>query len=133
MCCCTISSDTSWPTLLSRIESISVAHQLYKDVQFSSTRLSLDPKTYLPDLENEVKMSGDDILDHAHQLGLIVGLGHLGDTVERQDIDVLLNSAPETFNLFALALKELQDDPNWDTEWMSWFQIAGKSSRLLAM
>lgn len=119
--------------MLSRIESISVAHQLYKDVQFSSTRLSLDPKTYLPDLENEVKMSGDDILDHAHQLGLIVGLGHLGDTVERQDIDVLLNSAPETFNLFALALKELQDDPNWDTEWMSWFQIAGKSSRLLAM
>jgi hypothetical protein len=63
-------------------------------------------------------------LEQANKDGLIIGLGHL-KTVTRWDIDYLLLNAPDTFNLFVLALKALQEDPNWKTNPMSYFQIAG--------
>jgi hypothetical protein len=76
-------------------------------------------------------MSGDPVLDHADELGLVVGLKHVGPSVARLDIDVLLDKEPETFNLFLIALKELQDEPDWDTKLMSFFQIAGMTVKLL--
>jgi hypothetical protein len=68
----------------------------------------------------------DPELDRADELGLVVGLKHLNTIVARQDIDVLLQNEPDTFNLFLLAFKDLSEDPDWDTHSMSFWQIAGQ-------
>lgn len=70
-------------------------------------------------------------LNTAQARGFATGLPGFG-VVPRQDIDVLLQKEPDTFNLFVLALRELQQEkpgqnpPLWQDK-MSFFQLAGKS------
>jgi hypothetical protein len=70
-------------------------------------------------------------LNTAVAQGLATGLPGFG-IVPRQDIDVLLSKEPDCFNLFLLALRELQAEkpgqpPQW-TEKMSFYQLAGDST-----
>jgi hypothetical protein len=72
-------------------------------------------------------------LSTANAKGLVVGLQGVG-VVPRQDIDVLLLKEPDCFNLFVLALRELQTEkpgqsPTWRDK-MSFFQMAGYTLRL---
>lgn len=78
-----------------------------------------------------------DVLNEAHQKGLVVGLRDAtGGVVPRIDIDELLLKHPLTFNLLIIALKELKSEK--DVTWpvpaefkvakgdkFSYFQIAG--------
>ncbi|KAG8355486.1 hypothetical protein FVEN_g6792 [Fusarium venenatum] len=82
-----------------------------------------------------------DQLNEAHKQGVVLGLS--GFSVhQRVDIDVMLMEQPDTFNLFVIALMELQGKDNlpWQDQIpdgfsfkdgkqpdlkMSWFQIAG--------
>ena len=66
-----------------------------------------------------------DELTQAQTDGVIVGLKNVADVVTRQDVDQLLLQEPDTFNLFLLALRDLQQDPNV-TDIMSYYQIAGR-------
>lgn len=78
-----------------------------------------------------------DNLNKAHDEGVVIGLHEVSGVQERLDIDVMLLTQPDTFNLFLIALMELQGKKvNWEVdagysftskEIMSWFQIAGKS------
>jgi hypothetical protein len=78
-----------------------------------------------------------DNLNKAHDEGVVIGLHEVAGVQERLDIDVMLLTQPDTFNLFLIALMELQGKKvDWkvDTGYsftskdiMSWFQIAGKS------
>ncbi|KAF5586322.1 tyrosinase precursor (monophenol monooxygenase) [Fusarium pseudocircinatum] len=79
-----------------------------------------------------------DHLDKAHEKGVVLGLAGFG-TGQRLDIDVMLTEQPDTFNLYLIALMELQgmDNLPWDTPEdysfkagsknlkMSWFQLTG--------
>lgn len=59
----------------------------------------------------------------ATEQGVVIGLKGLGEPVPRREIDQLRLQKPETFNLFLLALKDLQeDDPK---KLMGYFQVAG--------
>lgn len=77
-----------------------------------------------------------DVLNKAHEQGLVVGLRDAAGVVPRLDIDELLLEYPATFNLLVLALKELkgEDDVSWPVpaefkvakaDKFSFFQIAG--------
>lgn len=46
----------------------------------------------------------------ATEQGVVIGLKGLGEPVPRREIDQLLPEKPETFDLFLLALKDLQED-----------------------
>ncbi|KAI9663307.1 MAG: hypothetical protein M1831_002591 [Alyxoria varia] len=74
----------------------------------------------------------------AHKKGIVVGLKGVSDVpvVPRRDIDVLLKDQPQTFNLFIIALYELQQNKAIDDKYvnlkdstddprMTYFQIAG--------
>ena len=68
-------------------------------------------------------------LNTAVNRGLATGIQGFG-VVPRQDIDVLLLREPDCFNLFVLALRDLQQEngqnpPLWQDK-MSFFQLAGK-------
>ncbi len=63
-------------------------------------------------------------LQAAHNDGIVLGLHTVAGVVPRLDIDVLLDKHPKTFNLFALALDDLQRDTNFRDR-MGYFQIAG--------
>lgn len=79
-----------------------------------------------------------DKLDKAHEKGVVLGLAGFG-TGQRVDIDVMLTEQPDTFNLYLIALMELQgmDNLPWPTPKgysfkpdekdlkMSWFQLTG--------
>ena len=68
-------------------------------------------------------------LNTAIARGFATGLPGFG-VVPRLDIDVLLKQHPDTFNLFLLALRELQQEkpgqnpPLWQDK-MSYYQLAG--------
>ncbi|KAL8792906.1 MAG: hypothetical protein Q9195_004483 [Heterodermia aff. obscurata] len=65
-------------------------------------------------------------LDEAQRKGIVLGLKDAtGQLRERLDIDELLFRHPKTFNLFLLALAELQDETKSNKDKMGWFQIAG--------
>ncbi|KAI9656603.1 MAG: hypothetical protein M1821_004810 [Bathelium mastoideum] len=64
-------------------------------------------------------------LQDAHDEGFVVGLHEVTGVAERKDIDVLLLEQPLTFNLFLLALYELQNDPDLIKSPMGYFEIAG--------
>lgn len=81
-----------------------------------------------------------DQLEKAHKAGVVLGLAGFG-TGQRLDIDVMLTEQPDTFNLYLIALMELQGMKNlpWPTPGgysfqdgtqvdlkMSWFQLTGK-------
>jgi hypothetical protein len=63
-----------------------------------------------------------------HAQGLVIGLKNVAGSVDRKDVDVLLSEDQDTFNLFILALRNLQYDPELSTSLMSYFEIAGKRS-----
>ncbi|KAH7311251.1 hypothetical protein B0I35DRAFT_481241 [Stachybotrys elegans] len=83
-----------------------------------------------------------DQLEEAHKQGIVLGLADSG-VQQRVDIDVILTEQPDTFNLFLIALMELQgmDKLPWQDQIpegfsfkpgekqldlrMSWFQLAG--------
>lgn len=65
----------------------------------------------------------DDLLK-AQENGVVIGLGGVTGVVSRLDIDELLLTKPDTFNLFLLALRALQEDPDAKNP-MGYFQIAG--------
>ncbi|KPM45160.1 hypothetical protein AK830_g1416 [Neonectria ditissima] len=75
-----------------------------------------------------------DKLNQAHKQGVVLGLRDVAGVGERLDIDVMLMTQPDTFNLFLIALMELQGKKmpwNIDAGYsftskdiMSWFQIA---------
>ena len=56
-----------------------------------------------------------------HNRGYVVGLHEVAGDEPRLDIDVFLNEHPKAFNLFLLALRDLQVDPSP----MGYFEIAG--------
>lgn len=62
-------------------------------------------------------------LKRAHEKGIIVGLRNIAGIAFRLDIDVLLSQQPDTFNLFLIALDELQNADAQDI--MGFYQIAG--------
>lgn len=77
-----------------------------------------------------------DVLNEAHQKGLVVGLRDVAGVEQRLDIDELLLAHPVRFNLLVLAFKELkgEDDVSWPvpaefkvakTDKFSFFQMAG--------
>lgn len=78
-----------------------------------------------------------DKLNKAHEQGVVLGLRDVAGVGERLDIDVMLMTQPDTFNLFLIALMELQGtkvpwniDPGYSftsKDIMSWFQLAGMS------
>lgn len=62
----------------------------------------------------------------AQKQGVVLGLKGISDTpVPRMEIDDLLFNKPDTFNLFVLAVSELQDE-KLATEKMAWQQVAGE-------
>lgn len=62
----------------------------------------------------------------AQQKGVVIGLKGISDTpVPRLEIDDLLLKKPDTFNLFLLAVSELQED-QYATNKMAWQQVAGR-------
>lgn len=63
-------------------------------------------------------------LTEAQKKAVVIGLADFG-TEFRLEIDDLLLEKPDTFNLFLLALKALQEDPDI-TKPMGYFQVAGK-------
>jgi hypothetical protein len=75
-------------------------------------------------------------LNTAVSRGLATGVQGFG-VVPRLDIDVLLQREPDSFNLFVLALRELQQEkpgqnpPLWQDK-MSFYQLAGKMFAILS-
>ena len=67
-----------------------------------------------------------DALRRAQKDGTVIGLQPVSGTLPRQEIDQFLLDDPDAFNLFLLALRELQDESE-ATKLMSYFRIAGKS------
>ena len=66
-------------------------------------------------------------LDEAQKKGIVLGLKDATAQLrERLDVDELLSRYPKTFNLFLLALAELQDETKSNNDKMGWFQIAGR-------
>lgn len=67
-----------------------------------------------------------DAILEAQKDGVVLGLKGISDTpVPRLDIDDLLFRKPDAFNLFLLAIGELQED-QYATEKLAWQQVAGK-------
>ncbi|KXJ86569.1 hypothetical protein Micbo1qcDRAFT_208983 [Microdochium bolleyi] len=76
-----------------------------------------------------------DQLNEAHKQGVVLGLRDVAGVVDRVDIDVMLLEQPDTFNLFLIALMEIQGkEVPWTTDAdhtftsenpLSFFQIAG--------
>jgi hypothetical protein len=66
-----------------------------------------------------------DKLNQAQTNGVVIGLKDVADVVPRLDVDQLLLQEPDTFNLFLIALGDLQQDPNI-TDIMSYYQVAGR-------
>jgi len=65
------------------------------------------------------------LLEKAQKEGTIIGLDKVtGQTVDRLDLDELLFKEPDAFNIFLIALQNLQKDEIW-TEKFSFFQVAG--------
>ena len=71
-------------------------------------------------------------LDDAQKKGIVIGLsGETDKPVSRLDIDELLLKHPKTFNLFLLALKDLQDAEKHENDKLGYFQVAGMINVLL--
>ncbi|KAL8787253.1 MAG: hypothetical protein Q9195_007863 [Heterodermia aff. obscurata] len=51
-----------------------------------------------------------DKLKQAHEDGVVLGLKEVTGLLPRLDVDVMLTTQPDTFNLFLLALRALQDE-----------------------
>lgn len=64
-------------------------------------------------------------LEDAQRDRVVVGLKDISPKpVNRQDIDWLLLHEPDAFNVFIIALWELQQDEQ-SSNWMAYYQLAG--------
>ena len=73
-------------------------------------------------------------LDEAQAQGIVLGLNEVtGEVRDRLDIDELLFRHPKTFNLYLLALTDLQNEAASNKDKMGWFQIAGMLNRSLSV
>lgn len=70
-----------------------------------------------------------DALKNAQRDGIVLGLKALSDPKPRLDIDEALLNQPDAFNLFLLAIAELQRAEH-DKDLMGYFQITGILSLL---
>lgn len=71
-------------------------------------------------------------LDDAQEKGIVIGLsGETDKPVSRLDVDELLLEHPKTFNLFLLALVDLQDAEKSRNDKMGYFQVAGMTNVLI--
>lgn len=61
-------------------------------------------------------------LNQAQQDGVVLGLKNVAGVAQRLDIDVLLKTQPDAFNLFCLALIDLMSDPD-SSKIMGYYQI----------
>ncbi len=69
-------------------------------------------------------------LDETQAQGIVLGLNEvIGEVRERLDIDELLLRHPKTFNLYLLALADLQNEATSNKDKMGRFQIAGMLNR----
>ena len=73
-----------------------------------------------------------DELLRANEEGVVIGLKGAAGVVPRLEIDQLLLEKPDTFNLFLLALKDLQEEPD-HTTLMGYFQVAGLMTITLSL
>ena len=65
-------------------------------------------------------------LEEAQQKGIVIGLNEVtGEVRSRLDVDEFLSQHPRSFNLYLLALTELQNEKLSNKDKMGWFQIAG--------
>jgi hypothetical protein len=73
-----------------------------------------------------------DVIRNAQKNGVVVGLKgvSLNGPVERMEVDDLLFKRPDTFNLFLLALDELQNDKHTN-DIMGFYQVAGNPGAML--
>jgi len=73
-----------------------------------------------------------DAIRNAQKNGVVIGLKGVSPNgpVERMEVDDLLFNKPDTFNLFLLALDELQNDKHTD-DIMGFYQVAGNSRAML--
>lgn len=60
----------------------------------------------------------------SNKAGVVLGLQNVAGVRDRLDVDQLLWNDPNAFNLFLLALKELQG-PSMAANIMGFFEIAG--------
>ena len=66
-----------------------------------------------------------DDLRRAQKDGTVIGLKAVSGVLPRKEIDEFLLQDPDAFNLFLLALRDLQEESDTN-KLMSYFQIAGK-------
>ena len=64
-----------------------------------------------------------DALKEAHNDGVVLGLKDVAGVLPRLDVDVMLITQPDTFNLFLLALRVLQND-NLNKDKNGYFELA---------
>lgn len=69
-------------------------------------------------------MSPLEDLKKANKDGVVLGLKNVSGVAPRKDIDVFMRDDPDTFNLFVLALRDLQS-PAMSADKMGYFEIAG--------
>jgi hypothetical protein len=62
-------------------------------------------------------------IQNAQRNGVVAGLASTGRNLPRLDIDQMLLTQPDTFNLFLLALEKIQSTGTAD-KW-GWFQLSG--------
>jgi len=65
-------------------------------------------------------------LDEAQKQGIVIGLKDISSVRPRLDIDTFMMTKPDTFNLFILAVAELQSDSSK----MGWFEVTGMLPQL---
>ena len=73
-----------------------------------------------------------DALLHGHQNSVVMGLKSVAGVVQRLEIDDLITTKEDTFNLYMLALGEMQA-PDYHKNKMSFNQIAGMSTTLSSL
>ncbi|KAK7937823.1 tyrosinase precursor (monophenol monooxygenase) [Apiospora aurea] len=75
-----------------------------------------------------------DELRQANERGTIRGLRDVSGVKERLDIDIMIDTKPDTFNLFILAVKELQKPANENTpDAMRYAELSGEISQYICL
>ena len=120
--------------VLSYLNSITSSHTYSQSLQTLETHQSnsVEMTTH-----TEVKGHGTkngpvfsnamEALLHAHQNSVVMGLKDVAGVVQRMEIDDFIISKPDSFNLYMLALTEMQKE-DYHKNPMSYNQIGGKLS-----
>jgi len=66
------------------------------------------------------------VLEQAQKEGRVIGLKDVTKrALNRTDIDLMVKNQPDTFNLYLLALEDMQDEKLSQGDKMNWFEISG--------